>query len=158
MNNKDLTPKYPNLFCVHLNQCDIKKCTAIKLKNLGFLRFISSNQIAQFKAIILNPFSKELLTKREKGIVAKYGLIVVDCSWNKFTHFEIDEKRYQRSLPPLVAANPVNYGKWNKLSSAEALVAALYIVDFHNYADIILSKFKWGLEFKRLNNFEKNLK
>jgi len=63
------------------------------------------------------------------------------------------EFRNARKLPPLIAANPTNYGKWEKLSSAEALASALYITDFFDLANLILSKFSWGIKFKEINKF-----
>ncbi len=50
-----------------------------------------------------------------------------------------------------MAANPVNYGKWEKLTSAEAIAATLYITKFYDYANLILSKFSWGNEFFKIN-------
>jgi len=81
------------------------------------------------------------------------GKSVIDCSWKKLLKLsEIGPGNY-RKLPSLIAANPVNYGKWEKLSSVEALAAALYITEFNDLGDLILSKFSWGIQFKDLNKF-----
>jgi len=152
MNNTHFHSKPPNLYCLHLNQCDKKKCTALKLKKFNLINFISQTQASSSKALILNPLSKEILQNRDKKLITTYGLIIIDCSWNQFSNLKGYTTGNIRRLPPFIAANPVNYGKWNKLSSAEALAAALFVTGFYDVANIILSKFNWGMEFKRLNN------
>ncbi|PVX23543.1 MAG: ribosome biogenesis protein, partial [Candidatus Bathyarchaeum sp.] len=55
----------------------------------------------------------------------------MDCSWVHAKEvFEASGYWVSRCLPYLVAANPVNYGKPTKLSTVEALAAALYIADY----------------------------
>ncbi len=61
-------------------------------------------------------------------------------------------KKYHKFLPFLVAANPTNYGKPSKLSTAEAIAATFYIVGLKDNAVEIMSQFKWGLHFLKLNN------
>jgi pre-rRNA-processing protein TSR3 len=152
MNKPRLNLLTPKVYCLHMNECDRKKCTSWKLKKLNLIKFIPQIRKNLALAIVLNPFSKEILIKEDKKIINAYGLIVIDCSWNNILNLKGLSSKNTRRLPSLIAANPVNYGKWDKLSSAEALVAALYITEFRDYADLILSKFNWGSEFKRLNN------
>jgi pre-rRNA-processing protein TSR3 len=61
-------------------------------------------------------------------------------------------KGYRRRLPLLLAANPINYGQIGKLSSLEALSAALYINSHIGQAERLLSLFKWGETFLTLNH------
>jgi pre-rRNA-processing protein TSR3 len=56
-------------------------------------------------------------------------------------------------LPSLLAANPTNYSKVGKLSTAEALAASLLILGFREVADALMNKFKWGHTFFELNNY-----
>ncbi len=54
-------------------------------------------------------------------------------------------------MPILIAGNPVNFGKATKLSTVEALAAALYIAGFKQEAVGLLSIFTWGHTFLELN-------
>ena len=56
-----------------------------------------------------------------------------------------------RTLPLLLAANPVNWGKPGKLTTVEALAAALYLMGQNHQATELLSKFRWGEQFMNLN-------
>jgi len=61
------------------------------------------------------------------------------------------KKLVSRRLPILLAANPINYGKPYRLSTAEAIAGALYILGFREQAEIVMSKFNWGEQFLILN-------
>ena len=56
-----------------------------------------------------------------------------------------------RMLPLLLAANPVNWGKPGKLTTAEAMAAVLYLVGYREQAEQILGSFRWGQRFFELN-------
>lgn len=154
MKNRKSYTLLPNIYCVHYNECDPKKCTALKLKKLNLLKTIPSIKKSLKKAIILNPFSQNKLTADDRDLILKYGLIVLDCSWKNLIQLRNVSYPNARRLPPLIAANPVNYGKWEKLSSAEAIAVALFITKFEESANLILSKFSWGEEFMKINNLK----
>jgi pre-rRNA-processing protein TSR3 len=141
----------PKLFCLNFKECDPKKCTACKLKKLNLLKMINKIKGNLIKAIVLNPFAQKELSYLDRDIIKKNGLIVIDCSWVNIMNLKKLLLKNTRKLPPLIAVNPTNYGKWEKLSSVEALAAALYITKFNTLANLILSKFSWGFQFRELN-------
>lgn len=98
-------------------------------------------------SLILDPFSEKALSPEDNVFTS---ITALDYSWEKKDHFR-RKFRNGRCLPYLVAANPVNYGKPTKLSTAEALAAALYILGEKSKALNILSKFQWGTTFITLN-------
>ncbi|MEM2843748.1 MAG: DUF367 domain-containing protein, partial [Candidatus Bathyarchaeia archaeon] len=117
------------LYIFYLRQDDPKKCTAIKLFKFKLIKLITNPKLIPKFAVTLNPYVKEVLTPTDKELIERNGLIAIDCSWNKI--YETFKKRFKglnKRLPFLLAANPINYGKLSKLSSAEALASALYIV------------------------------
>ena len=136
----------------HAAQDDPKKCTTLKLKRFGLARVVQRVRWLPHGAVVLNPFSAKAFSPADRLIIMTKGLAAVDCSWIHASEvFEINTHGASRALPYLVAANPVNYGTPTKLSTVEALAAALYIAGFIEEAERLLSKFKWGPEFIRLN-------
>jgi len=136
----------------HAGQDDPKKCTTLKLKRFGLARVVNRVKALPQGAVVLNPFSSKAFSPSDRSIITRRGLAAIDCSWIHASQvFELNTHGASRALPYLVAANPVNYGTPTKLSTVEALAAALYIAGFVEDAERLLSKFKWGLEFIRLN-------
>ncbi len=140
------------LYVYHAKQCDPKKCTASKLEKHGLLKSLKVNQIPR-GGIVLDPFSNRAISREDQPPILDKGLVGIDCSWKKIETMDraFRSRGIGRSLPYLVAANPVNYGIPTKLSSVEALAAALYITGFAKHAETILSIFKWGPHFLELN-------
>lgn len=151
MKSINSTRDLPKLFCLNYRECDPKKCTGFKLARLNLLKTINKIDKNLKNSIILNPFTQEQLSNLDRNIILKYGLIVIDCSWNNIMNLKNLEFKNARKLPPLIAANPTNYGKWEKLSSVEALAAALFQLKYEDYAKLLLSKFPWGQEFVKIN-------
>jgi pre-rRNA-processing protein TSR3 len=128
-------------------QDDPKKCTAAKMVKFGIAKNIK--KIGN-RGIVLDPFSEKTLLPKDKSLANT--LIGIDCSWNLVERaFSKNFNGIKRKLPPLLAGNPVNYAKFNKLTTAEALSASLFILGFKDKALEILDKFKWGHTFYELN-------
>ena len=128
-------------------QDDPKKCTAAKLVKFGMAKNI---QKISNTSLVLDPFSEKTLLSKDKKLVT--SIVGVDCSWNLAEQaFSKKFRGIKRKLPPLFAGNPVNYAKLNKLTTAEALSASLFILNFKKESLELLDKFKWGHTFYELN-------
>ncbi|MBS7281590.1 MAG: DUF367 family protein [Candidatus Freyarchaeota archaeon] len=134
-----------------MKECDPKKCTAIKLKKLGLLKLVYSIKGLPSQSLVLYPFTDNFLSPADRDIMINHGLSAIDCSWNKILPISDTGRFVMRRLPFLLAANPTNYSKPYKLSTLEALAAALFIVGFYKHALLLLSKVKWGNTFLTLN-------
>lgn len=133
-------------------QCDPKKCTALKLGRHGLVRIVPQMRFLPKRALVLNPFSQIAFSPADRSRVERCGLAALDCSWE---HAEKVLRKHARGtsrcLPILVAGNPTNYAQPTKLSTAEALSAALYMTGFKDESEKLLSVFKWGHTFFDLN-------
>jgi len=140
------------LIVYNLGQDDPKKCTAHRLLKFGEVTFVKTVMSLPNNCILLNPFSKEVLSPADLKF-SKNGIAALDCSWVEAEKsFDKIKSRVQgRILPFLVPSNPVNYGKPGKLSTAEAFSGALYILGEKEHARKILSSFNWGNEFFKIN-------
>lgn len=142
------------VFVVSYRHDDPRKCSALKMVKLGYAVKVGSINHLPKNCLILNPFSNIVLTPSDRELIGKYGLSVIDVSWER----GLEELRKlsktgrpQRVLPLLLAGNPVNYAVPTKLSSLEAVAAALYITGFKELSLKILSLIKWGHTFYELN-------
>ena len=128
-------------------QDDPKKCTAAKMVKFGLAQNIKK---ISAKGLVLDPFSEKTLLPKDKSII--HSIIGIDCSWNLADQaFSKKFDGIKRKLPPLLAGNPINYSKLNKLTTVEALSASLYILGFNEQSLELLDKFKWGHTFYELN-------
>jgi pre-rRNA-processing protein TSR3 len=135
------------LYVLRFNQDDPKKCTAAKLVKFNLASDIRSTNK---KNLVLDPFADKTLIPKDKSLFN--SIVGIDCSWN-LTDQTFAKKfiGIKRKLPPLLAGNPVNYSKLNKLTTVEAISASLFILGFKQDALNLLDKFKWGHTFYELN-------
>lgn len=157
-NSHQVEPSIPpkgriQLHIYHADQCDRKRCTGRKLAKFNQAKIIKRLAQIPHDAIILNPMADKALSKEDADMAEIHGITVLDCSWEKAEEllYNLRKKRKSRALPYLVAANPTNFGKPFKLSTAEAFAAALFILAHKEEAESVLSKFKWGPHFLKMN-------
>ena len=128
-------------------QDDPKKCTAAKLIKFGLAKKITKSQS---KTVLLHPYSEKTLLNNEKSLFT--SITGIDCSW--VLAEQVFQKNFigiSRKLPPLLAGNPVNYSKINKLTTVEAIAAAAFILGNETLSQNLLEKFNWGHTFLELN-------
>ncbi len=132
------------IYVLRLKQDDPRKATGSKL-----LRLKLAEKYRPIRGlVILNPFSRRYLSPSDAKV--SRGILAVDASWRKIKDVRWPRGMHRR-LPFLVAANPVNYGIPEYLSTVEALASALYITGDQEGALRILNPFKWGMEFIYIN-------
>jgi pre-rRNA-processing protein TSR3 len=142
----------PRVIIYHAAQCDPKKCTGLRLGRLKKAKIVKDLRRIPRGAVVLNPVSKTAFSPSDHEYVFKAGLVALDCSWKQAEEvFRRSRGNNQRALPYLLAANPINTYKPIKLSTAEAIAAALYILGDTDAAEDTLSVFKWGPSFITLN-------
>ena len=128
-------------------QDDPKKCTAAKMVKFGLAQNIKK---IGSKGLVLDPFAEKTLLPKDVSVIN--SIVGIDCSWNLADHaFSQKFNGIKRKVPPLLAGNPVNYSKLNKLTTAEALSGSLFILGFKEQSLELLNKFKWGHTFYELN-------
>lgn len=143
----------PQAYVLQLRQDDPKKCTAAKLVKFRLAKPLYKIKQVPKKSLVLNPFARESLLSKDRVQASNYGLVAIDCSWERAqATFAAQLPGRNVRLPTLLASNPVNYAKPNKLSSLEAIAAGLYIMRFRERASQLLSLFKWGPNFLTLNS------
>lgn len=143
----------PKVTIFHANECDKKKCTAIKMMKTDKAKLVYNLNEIPHGAIVLNPYSERSVSPEDERYVKRRGVVGLDCSWNKVSKSKsfFNLSKYHRALPFMVATNPVNYGKPCTLSTSEAVAATLYITGFKDQAKDIMDTFKWGHTFIELN-------
>lgn len=150
--SKGNTHGSPKLFVYDLGQCDRARCSGARLVRKGWVTRLPSRRMIHRRSLVLDPFSEHALSPQDRLLSLQGGITSVDCSWARIDDLPWRSLRgFHRALPYLVAANPVNYGKPTRLSTAEALAAALYILSFKREAERLLAAFKWGASFLSLN-------
>lgn len=141
---------HPKIQVIYLDQCDPKKCSGHRLLKLGLAREIRKSQIRE--GIVLSPITQIALSPADQDLFFSHGLVAIDGSWNQFEKLQSwFTTGTPRALPFLVAANTVNFGKPTKLNTAEAIIAALWILGSKDQAMKIAQAFKYGPTFIDLN-------
>lgn len=120
----------------------------LKLARAGMLTVVADIRKVPRGTLLLDPAAGRALSPADRAVSSVTAL---DCSWERLDAIDRSSWRRRRALPYLLAANPMNFGRPFRLSSVEAVAAALYIIGESNQAREILAKFNWGVRFLELN-------
>ena len=144
-----------NIRILCFDQDDPKKCTAKRLERFNLSDNHSNLKTLPPMGLVLDRFSEAVLSDEDVPLAEVGGIVGVDCSWNRasetFSRLRLMGLE-PRSLPLVTPANPVNSGKVGKLTTAEAIASALLICGQSEQAQKIMSVFKWGPAFLKLNS------
>lgn len=142
---------------IWLAQDDPKKNTAVLASKRGDIKLHKNMRNLPKKGIILEPLCGKVFGPEDHDLLTTRNgsLVGLDCSWAQIES-SVDTvmkktRLVPRMLPLLLAANPVNWGKPGKLTTAEAISAALYLIGRQEQAREVLGAFRWGERFFELN-------
>lgn len=138
------------VFVYDKNQCDPKKCTAKRMLKFGLAKEAKTLHAIPKGSIVLSPFAEKALSPDDIRY-ARHGLVVMDLTWTNIDEFPRPKGTNDRALPYMLASNPINWGRPMELSSAEAVMASLFILGEREQAETFLGRFNWAPEFMRLN-------
>lgn len=141
--------KRPQVLFYYMHQDDPRKSTMKKLERFGLAKSVPLGKLN--RAVTLTLDSERVLLPLFSEDVAIHGIGVLEGSWNRPETLSAIRMKKGVKLPTLLAANPVNYGKPFRLSSVEAVAAALFITGFQDFGAELLGKFTWGHVFYDLN-------
>ncbi len=140
------------LYVYDEGQCDPKRCTAKKMMRMGLANEVRHLRMVPWGCVVLDPAAEKAVSAEDSEAARAHGVLVMDLSWKNIDAFpKVGRSTRPRALPYLLAANPVNWGRPMRLSSAEAMGAALFIMGFEEEARSLLSKFSFGEQFLVLN-------
>ena len=140
-----------------LAQDDPKKNTAVLASKRGDIMLHKTVKSLPRRGIILEPLCGKVFGPEDHELLLERGgaIVGLDCSWAQIeSSVETVMRRTRlqpRMLPLLLAANPVNWGKPGRLTTAEALAAVLYLAGQDEQARQVLGAFRWGQRFFELN-------
>jgi len=109
------------------------------------------------RGYLLDPSAGTILGPDDLPLIEKgAALVALDCSWKLLDESLVRIRKSSprlegRTLPLVLAANPISWGKPGRLSTVEALAVCLVLLDQDEQAQRILKPFSWGEQFLLLN-------
>lgn len=144
------------LHIIHLDQDDPKKCTARRLHKFGHAILHTNIKKTPKRGLLLDPKAGILVGPDDRNAIERGASIVaLDCSWKQIDssleYIQRNTRLDGRTLPCVLAANPVSWGKPGRLSTAEALALSLVLIDRWEQAREIMKPFRFADSFFHLN-------
>lgn len=136
-----------------------RACTGRRLIRQGLASAFPSERTPSFPPVVLDPFASDPLSRADRPVAERGGVVAVDCSWNRISDRgglpRLGSGRRSaglaRRLPLLVATNPQHYGRLAELNTVEALAASLCVLGRPEEGRSILEGFAGGPAFFEVN-------